>query len=233
MHREEVIRAKVIGIHDVAVRFLLLALGGMCSSGCATAKHEWLPPAQCYRLPQDCDVSTVALVREGDHPRGAVVPIAIVSARGGNDASRDLLESTLVKEAAAICADGVLVTNAEKTDDGAAAVAVGNTVVAAPIVHSHLYGVAFKNAAIATFGMRWNAETAVVEYVAPGSIAEEIGLQEGSKILTVNGQWVPGQMFTWVREVQCRKPGDVVEVEFSRGGRKFRRAAKLRPANSP
>ncbi len=75
-------------------------------------------------------------------------------------------------------------------------------------------------AAVAIFAVLFmgaSPPTTEVESVVPGSLAEEVGLQEGDRIVSVDGQEIEdwGQ---FQQTVNARSPGDEVELVVQRGG---------------
>lgn len=183
--------------------------------GCAMAwpKSQLLPSA-AYLGPNPARTeASVRLFREGEVPQRAVVRIAAVAAHGNGYAVRQTLENTLVKEAAKLGADIVIVTQGEVTRDETVGTYGGGIMITNQIQRPHLYGVACRWAS-ASMGINFDREDGNIRYVKHGSPAEEAGIKEGQKILAINGIFIGSDQYVIEREVLSKKPGETVSVEL-------------------
>jgi predicted metalloprotease with PDZ domain len=183
--------------------------------GCAMAwpKSQLLPPSDFLGPNRPIPEESVRLFREGETPQRAVVRIAAVAAHGNGYATRETLENTLIKEAARLGAEVVVVTQSEVTRDETVGSYGGGIMIADQIQRPHLYGVACRWAT-ASMGINFDREDGQIRYVKAGSPAEKAGIKEGHKILAINGNFIGSDQFVIEREVLSKRPGEIVSVEL-------------------
>jgi S1-C subfamily serine protease len=104
----------------------------------------------------------------------------------------------------------------------------GGIAMSSPIQTPSLYGVACRTPRV-VLGARSGGKDKdfVVQYVTKGGPAEEAGLTEGDKILTVNGRFVADDPFVWEKEIYSKQPGDRITVEYLRDGKKASTVVRL------
>jgi len=90
--------------------------------------------------------------------------------------------------------------------------------MASTIQFPSLYGVACRKSNF-RLGTRWDRDYTVL-YVTKGSIADQNGIREGDKILTLNGKLLIDDALVADREFGGKRSGDTVVVEVLREGKK-------------
>lgn len=183
------------------------------ASGCAEAWgiHEFTPIARHVSTPDNCN-NPVDIIRKGEAPKRPGYRIAAVAAHGNGYANQETLEETILEEAKKVCADFLIITASEVTNDEMIGTYSGGVMIAEQIQRPHLYGVAYRYAKVA-LGINYNNDY-VIEYVWPGSTAEKNGLKEGFKLLSINGVFVKSDKFIVDREILIKNPGDTVRIEY-------------------
>lgn len=199
------------------MRLLLFVAITLTTAGCSMAwpVSEFLPPATIIGPRARISPAAVKLYREGQPPDRPFAQLAKIAAHGNAYATRTTLEQTLIKEAARLGANGVIIVGQEVTRDETIGSYGGGIMVANQIKRPHLYGVAFVWQKV-RLGVASNAKDGqrTVTYVIAGSPAERAGIKEGDKLLAIDGQFVGANEMDFERAMYRYGPGDSATVEL-------------------
>ena len=190
----------------------------LVTSGCGgitAVRHEMLPPGLAVGSLEPTDPSTVSLIKQGVRPSKNCVRLAKLSAKGDPYTTRAALDNSLKLEGAKVGADFVLVTGYKEIEDNSTphfAEYGAGIPIADDVKNPYLFGLACR-AAKAGLGVDlskdWNVKT-----VIPGSAAENIGLQPGDRLVSINGNYLHDHEYMYDRDILSRSPGERVTVDY-------------------
>jgi len=203
----------------------------LLTTGCAMARgqHELFPTANMMP-PAKVRTEAVQLYRDGAMPESGCFKVAKLAAHGNGYANAHTLEEKLQDEAADIGAESVIVLGSQVNNGMTVGTYGGGIAMGSTIQYPSMYGIACRTPQAFT-GARTGGKDKdfIVEYVTKGSAADEAGLIEGDKLLTINGRFVADDPFLWEKEIYARTPGEQVTIEYLRGGKKQSTVLRLMP----
>jgi membrane-associated protease RseP (regulator of RpoE activity) len=212
--------------------FLALALSASSCGQVVAVRHDMLPPGISVGALEPKDPAVVALVQQGVRPEKGCVRLAKLSAKGDPYTKRDALEQSLKLEGAKIGADFVVVTGYREIEDNSTPhfVEYGTGIPLADDVRNpYLYGFACRESKV-RLGTDLSKDW-IVRRVAPGSLAEQIGLQQGDRLMSVNGTHLSDHEYAYDQNLLSRPPGERVVIEyFTKEGRRVSRDVTLEAA---
>ncbi|MGE4498547.1 MAG: PDZ domain-containing protein [Deferribacterales bacterium] len=199
------------------MKILILITTLFCSLvllGCGTAiaQYDLLPPAYSLQPLKPKAESDVTLLKENEKPKKTFIRTATIGVHGNGYADRVLLESKLVKQAAELGADFVIVTEMQITKDEVVGTYGYGMFMSSQIQRPHLYGVAGVWSKVA-MGINYD-DTGNITYVKANSPAEKAGIKEGYKLLAVEGEFFDTKAFTVEQIYTNKSPGDKLDIEY-------------------
>jgi len=208
------------------ISLITACLSSLYGCATATAGHDMLPPSRYATVTSGS--SNIEIYRDGERPNRPTYRIANIGAHGNGYANTKSLENAMLKEARKVNADCVVVVGANTTKDETIGSYSGGIYMADQIQRPHLYGIALKYSKV-QLGINADKE-GTVSYVTADSSAEKAGIQEGMKILAINGTAYGSDAYTIEKEVSVKNPGDKVTIEvFTKDGQKLRKEIILEP----
>ncbi|WP_392343209.1 PDZ domain-containing protein [Pseudoalteromonas prydzensis] len=153
----------------------------------------------------------IEVFTQDNPPLKPVLFIANVAAHGNGYADKNVLIDTLKEEASKVGAEFVFITNQEISNDEVIGSYGNGVMISNQIKRPHLYGLAGVYSKV-----RLGANIAndgVIKYVSAESPADNVGLKEGMKVLSINGKYFNNTSLLQ-REVSNKSPGDVVIIEY-------------------
>ena len=208
----------------------IIVLAFLLLSGCgfARGKHELFETANLIPPVKVNNPQEVKIYRDGAFPEKGCFKVAMLSAHGNGYADRTNLETALQEEAVetgseSIIIVGTQVNNGMTVGTYGGGIAMGNT-----IQLPSMYGVGCRMPPVTTGAhLGGKDKDFAVTYVVKGSPAEKAGVLEGDKWLTINGRLLSSDPFVFEKEINSKRPGSQVTIEFLREGKKQSAAVDL------
>ncbi|MCI1278905.1 MAG: PDZ domain-containing protein [Nitrospira sp.] len=202
---------------------LIVAVFSILLCGCAMARgqHEVFDTAQLVPVLKAKEPHDVRVYQEGSYPDTGCFKVAYVAAHGNGYATKQTLETKLQEETAELGGDSVIIYSRQINNGMTVGTYGGGIAMADTIRTPSLYGVACR-IPHATTGARVNGKDKEysIKYVSKGSPAEAAGLLEGDKLLTLNGRLIDSDPLLFEKEIGSKRPGDRLQVEYMRDGKK-------------
>ncbi|MBH0031089.1 PDZ domain-containing protein [Pseudoalteromonas sp. SWYJZ98] len=197
----------IIYFRAVSITLLILLLN---ACGMAKGVHELRPLASNVErvnvTPNEIEVYTL-----DNLPSRPIIELANIAAHGNGYANNEVLINTLKEEASKAGAEIVLITNKEISKDEILGTYGNGVMLTNQIQRPHLYGIAAIYSKV-RFGIIAD-NNGLIKYVTSNSAADEAGLKEGMKLLTINGRYFNNTSI-FQQEIATKKPNDIIEIEY-------------------
>lgn len=119
-----------------------------------------------------------------------------------------------VKDIAAKLNSDVVLINRFGSMQSGAVTTYGGGVAITQNTQTHIMQAFICDYSEVSLGVVYDNKTFKINYIRRNSLAEKIGLKENMQLLAINQKPVAGDPFIIQREINSRKPGDVVEIEY-------------------